>query len=83
MATETPHAIEGPSAAILAEDDRLCGKNNKIRFYPIVADHATGSTIVDPDGRAFLDFAAGWAVAITGYGHPRVVDAVKSQAERL
>ena len=41
------------------------------------------STIVDPDGRAFLDFAAGWAVAITGYGHPRVVAAIKTQAERL
>lgn len=83
MATETPQAAAGPSAAILAEDDRLCGKNNKIRFYPIVADHAMGSTIVDPEGRAFLDFGAGWAVAITGYGHPQVVDAVRSQAERL
>jgi 4-aminobutyrate aminotransferase len=71
------------SQAILAEDEALCGSNNKIRFYPIVADRAHGSTIIDPERRSYLDFGGGWAVAITGYSHPRVVDAVASQMERL
>jgi 4-aminobutyrate aminotransferase len=71
------------SVEIIQEDAELCGSNNKIRFYPIVADQAHGSTIVDPEGRSYVDFGGGWAVAITGYGHPRVVSAVASQMERL
>jgi 4-aminobutyrate aminotransferase len=68
---------------LLARDEALIGNNNKVRFYPLVADSAQGSTITDPDGRTFLDFGAGWAVANTGYGHPKVVEAVSAQVQRL
>jgi 4-aminobutyrate aminotransferase len=77
---ETTHSS---SDTILAEDAALCGDNNKIRFYPLVADRAHASTIIDPEGQSYLDFGGGWAVAITGYGHSGVVDAVTSQMERL
>ena len=35
------------------------------------------------DGNRFLDFAAGIAVASTGHRHPKVVEAIKAQADRL
>lgn len=76
-------SLRSVSESIIEADDRLCGSNNKIRFYPMVAEEAHGSTITDPEGREFLDFGGGWAVAITGYGHPRVVAAVQRQIERL
>lgn len=71
------------SNTLLADDAALCGSNNKIRFYPLVADRANGSTLTDPEGQNYLDFGGGWAVAITGYGHPGIVNAVTSQMERL
>jgi 4-aminobutyrate aminotransferase len=37
----------------------------------------------DVDGNVFLDFNAGIAVCSTGHAHPRVVEAIRSQAEQL
>jgi 4-aminobutyrate aminotransferase len=51
--------------------------------YPLVADKARGLWIEDVDGNVFLDFTAGIAVCATGHCHPRVVEAIKEQAERL
>ncbi len=39
--------------------------------------------IEDVDGNRFLDFTAGIAVCSTGHCHPQVVEAIKSQSERL
>jgi 4-aminobutyrate aminotransferase len=39
--------------------------------------------VEDVDGNRFLDFMAGIAVCATGYGHPKVVSAVKEAAERF
>ena len=55
----------------------------KLRFYPMVAKTAGGALIRDVDGREYLDFSAGWGVANTGYGHPRIVDAVYKEMNRL
>jgi 4-aminobutyrate aminotransferase/(S)-3-amino-2-methylpropionate transaminase len=46
-------------------------------------DHAAGGTIVDVDGREWIDFAAGIAVASVGNSAPRVVAAVREQVERF
>jgi 4-aminobutyrate aminotransferase len=53
------------------------------RIYPLVAEKASGLWVEDPDGNQFLDFTAGIAVCATGHCHPRVVDAIKRQADRL
>ena len=50
---------------------------------PVVVAEAEGSWVTDVDGNVFCDFAAGIAVASTGHAHPRVVAAIKDQAERL
>ena len=42
-----------------------------------------GVYLYTADGRRFLDFCAGIAVNALGYGHPHVVDALKSQADKL
>ena len=39
--------------------------------------------VEDVDGNRFLDFMAGIAVASTGYGHPKVVAAIKAQADKF
>jgi len=46
-------------------------------------ESGAGSTIIAADGRRFLDFYGGHAVALSGHCHPRVVAAIREQTERL
>lgn len=49
----------------------------------IVADHAEGVYIYDSNGTEYLDFTSGIGVTSTGHCHPKVVSAIKKQAESL
>ena len=44
---------------------------------------AGGCTIWDQNGKAYLDFAGGYGVFTLGHRHPRVVEAVREQLERM
>jgi acetylornithine/succinyldiaminopimelate/putrescine aminotransferase len=44
--------------------------------------HAKGVYMYDPDGRDYIDLISGVSVSNTGHCHPKVVEAVKSQAEK-
>jgi 4-aminobutyrate aminotransferase len=81
-----PHIVTelpGPRArALIARDDAVVSPS-LTRAYPLVADTGDGFVITDVDGNRFLDFAAGIAVASTGHRHPKVVEAIKAQADRL
>ena len=46
-------------------------------------ENGFGMGVEDQDGNVFLDFCAGIAVNSTGHCHPRVVDAIVQQAQRL
>jgi acetylornithine/succinyldiaminopimelate/putrescine aminotransferase len=48
----------------------------------LVVARASGSTVWDVDGTAYLDLLAGMGVANVGHAHPDVVTAVRAQAER-
>jgi 4-aminobutyrate aminotransferase len=53
------------------------------RSYPFVMDHGQGCWVTDVDGNRFLDFTAGIAVVTTGHSHPKVVAAIKAQADKF
>lgn len=53
------------------------------RCTDIVALQGDGSYLVDVDGNRFLDFSSGIAANSTGHCHPKVVEAIKRQAETL
>ncbi|GAB4160690.1 MAG: aspartate aminotransferase family protein [Winogradskyella sp.] len=44
--------------------------------------HAKGSYIFDKKGKAYLDFVAGVSACSLGHSHPKVVEAIKSQADQ-
>ena len=44
---------------------------------------AQGAILRDVDGQEYIDFAGGIAVMNIGHGHPKVVSAIKDQAEKL
>ncbi len=46
-------------------------------------ERGSGCRVYGPRGEEYLDFCAGMATAGTGHCHPKVVAAIKKQAERL
>jgi 4-aminobutyrate aminotransferase len=68
---------------MLESDARLIAEAIKLRFYPFAADHGQGCRLYDVEGRQYLDFTAGWAVANTGYSHPHVKQAIAAQLEQM
>lgn len=51
--------------------------------YPLVAASGQGCWLTDIEGNKYLDFLAGVAVNNLGHCHPKVVKAIKDQAEKL
>ena len=51
--------------------------------YDIAFERGEGAYLFDTDGRQYLDFATGIAVNALGHAHPKMVEALKRQAERL
>jgi 4-aminobutyrate aminotransferase len=62
---------ESPNVTYLAED------------FPVFWAEARGANVRDVDGNVYVDLTAAFAVAGPGHAHPRVVAAVRAQAERL
>lgn len=50
---------------------------------PVELERGEGPYLWDVEGEKYLDFVAGIAVMNLGHSHPKVVKAVKEQAERL
>ena len=50
---------------------------------PIIPERAAGCDIVTADGRRILDLYGGHAVAALGYGHPKLMQAIHDQSQRL
>jgi 4-aminobutyrate aminotransferase len=81
-----PHIVTelpGPKARAIIARDEAVASPSLTRAYPLVAESGSGMVVTDVDGNRFLDFAAGIAVCSTGHAHPRVVAAIKEQADRL
>ncbi len=53
------------------------------RVSDILIDHGEGAYLYDTDGNRYLDFSCGIGVTNTGHCHPKVVEAIKAQAEKL
>ncbi|MCC6522494.1 MAG: acetyl ornithine aminotransferase family protein [Polyangiaceae bacterium] len=76
-------SLPGPKARAIIDESDAFISTSYTRDFPLVADHAEGAWITDPDGNEFLDVTAGIAVCATGHCHPRVVAAICEQAKKL
>ena len=56
---------------------------NTYARFPVVLVRGRGDRLWDSDGKEYLDFAAGMAVDVLGHCHPKMVEAIKAQAEAL
>jgi adenosylmethionine-8-amino-7-oxononanoate aminotransferase len=50
---------------------------------PLVINRATGSRLYDLNGRSYIDGNASWWTSLLGHNHPRLVEALKRQADKL
>ncbi len=78
--------VPGPRSRALTE--RLAAVESRnvtctVPAPPIFWERALASNVWDVDGNRYVDLTAGFGVANAGHGHPRVVDAVTDQSERL
>lgn len=51
------------------------------RWYPLVIQRGYGPVVEDVDGNLYIDFNAGIAVMNVGHSHPRIIEAIRKQAE--
>ena len=65
---------------IKIEDDYFI---NTFTRQPIVLDHGEGVNVVDIDWNQYMDMFAGIAVNALGHNHPKLVEAIQKQAEKL
>jgi 4-aminobutyrate aminotransferase/(S)-3-amino-2-methylpropionate transaminase len=76
MATHTNSETLG------AVRDQVMAKGNA-SGVPYYIDRAEGALLWDVDGNEYIDFAGGIAVMNVGHSHPKVVAAIKDQAEKF
>ena len=55
---------------------------NNYASLPVVFVKGKGATLIDTDGREYIDFVAGIGVNCLGHNHPALVQAIQSQAEK-
>jgi 4-aminobutyrate aminotransferase len=73
----------GPKSKAIIEKDRKYVSHAYDRLFQFTMTKGSGAAIMDADGNVFLDFSAGISVLNAGWGNPRVVQAIKDQADRL
>jgi glutamate-1-semialdehyde 2,1-aminomutase len=63
------------------------GVNSPVRAFknihgnPIFFEKAQGAYLFDADGNKYIDYIGSWGPMIMGHSHPKVVNAIKNQAE--
>jgi len=78
--------VHGQARAAAAKDPRVREAATTLPVYgqlPFVPERAAGCNIITSDGQRILDLYGGHAVAALGYGHPRLVKAIKEQSSKL
>lgn len=80
---ELKTAVPGPKSVALMARRRAAVSNSPFIVTPVFAERGRGAALTDVDGNTFLDFAGGIGTVNAGHAHPRVVEAIKEQAQKV
>lgn len=65
----------------MSEEDK--NLSNLYQKFPVRIERGRGAYVWDTSGKEYIDCMGGYGVALVGHCNPRVVDAIKNQAEKL
>ncbi len=75
--------IPGPkSKALIARREAITPRGAS-KLTGVAVDHAHGAAVVDVDGNTLMDFAGGIGMLAVGHTPDKVVNAIKTQAEKI
>lgn len=69
------------SLAFVERDEKVYTGASRIPYFPLVVRRGRGAIVEDVDGNKYIDFLASAASLNTGHAHPKIVEAVKRQAD--
>ncbi|WP_392454157.1 ornithine--oxo-acid transaminase [Chryseomicrobium aureum] len=69
------------TTAVIEQTEKF-GANN-YHPLPIVISEAQGVWVTDPEGNKFMDMLSAYSAVNQGHRHPRIIQALKDQAERV
>ncbi|HIP99970.1 TPA: 4-aminobutyrate--2-oxoglutarate transaminase [Candidatus Bipolaricaulota bacterium] len=75
--------LPGPKSKAVLERKGKAVPRALAALAPFVVAKAEGVVVEDLDGNRFLDFSGGWGVLNVGHNHPKVVAAIKEQADKF
>ena len=86
-----------PTAVTLTQSEKMFniaqnlmpgGVNSPVRAFksvggnPVFIDRANGAYLWDVDGNRYIDYVGSWGPMILGHAHPRVIERIRSVAEK-
>jgi 4-aminobutyrate aminotransferase/(S)-3-amino-2-methylpropionate transaminase len=75
--------VPGPKSRALMARRRAAVSDSPFIVTPIFAERGAGAALTDVDGNTYLDFAGGIGTVNVGHAHPKVVEAIRAQSEKL
>lgn len=79
--TASDHAVHGEKSAALVHQTETFGAHN-YHPLPVVIATAEGVWVTDPEGKRYMDFLSAYSAVNQGHRHPRIIQALKDQADR-
>ena len=69
------------SGQIIDQTNRYGARN--YHPLPVVVSEAEGVWVKDPDGNKYLDMLSAYSAVNQGHRHPKIIQALKEQADRV
>ena len=83
MKTDPPGPNSRKIAAVLGEFETPSLSSVRMGEVPTAWKQTRGANVIDVDDNLYIDMTAAFCVGIAGHCHPRVVEAIKKQAELM
>ncbi|MBK3939291.1 aspartate aminotransferase family protein [Staphylococcus haemolyticus] len=68
---------------LINEDGKYFAASGRIKYYPLAIDHGYGATLVDVDGKEYIDLLSSASSQNVGHAPKPVTEAIKKQAEKF
>ena len=68
---------------LINEDGKYFAASGRIKYYPLAIDHGYGATLVDVDGKEYIDLLSSASSQNVGHAPKPVTEAIKKQTEKF